>query len=180
MHRQLPSRAGLAVAIAALGLAPTAAQAADCLTPPEFTALATWALPSAIAGAEERCTPSLPADAFLRSGGKGLADRYAGGRAAAWPGAKAAITKISQHADANAHNIVEGLPDDTLQQVADTAITTGIADNLPLKRCGTVSRLVELLAPLPPENTAALIALAVGLGTATGHTRLGPILVCPA
>jgi hypothetical protein len=168
----------MAVAIA---LAPCAAIAATppCLMPGEFTALATYALPSVVSGAVQRCSATLPADTFLRTDGAGLVARYAAGKDAAWPGAKAAFLKLVDGASPGTSDITRNLPDATLQQIVDTAVVTKVSDALPVERCGTVNHLVKLLAPLPPESMAGVIALAVGLGASTGHSRIGKITVCP-
>ena len=173
-------RIGAAVALA-VALAPCAVRAAEppCLPPPEFTALATYALPSAIGGAEQRCSPTLPPDAYLRTDGTALAARYAVGKATAWPGAKAAFLKLAGGNNPDAGDLTRNLPDATLQQIVDTAIVTKVSDALPVDRCDTVSHLVKLLAPLPPESTAGVIALAIGLGASSGHGRIGKIAVCP-
>ena len=77
-----------ALALAAL-LAPVSGLAAaaepPCLSPGEFGALSTYSLPSLISGTTQRCAASLPADAWLRANGGGLADRYASLRPRAWP-----------------------------------------------------------------------------------------------
>ena len=170
-----------AAMVMAVGWSPCAAVAAEppCLTPSEFTALATYALPNAIGGAVQRCAAALPADSYLRSDGAGLAARYAAGKETAWPGAKAAFIKLFSGANPGTSDITKNLPDATLQQIVDTAVVTKVSDALPVERCGTVSHLLKLLAPLPPESTAGVIALAIGLGASTGHGRIGKIMVCP-
>jgi hypothetical protein len=158
----------------ALALAPIAAQATEppCLTATEFTALSSYALPSIITGTTERCAAALPADAWLRRNGGQLAARYAAGKPAAWPAAKAAFFKFA--------NLLKSLPDSSLQPMVDALISGMIGQQLPADRCGAIDRLVRLLAPLPPENTAELIAVAAGLGAKTGRARLGKFSICPA
>ena len=151
------------IAALALSLTPIAAQAAEppCLTSSEFTALSSYALPSIITGTTERCATTLPANAWLRRNGSQLAARYAVGKTAAWPGAKAAFFKIgATSANAEATNLIKTLPDSTLQPMLDGLISGMIGQQLPAERCGVIDRLVRLLAPLPPENTAELIAVA--------------------
>jgi hypothetical protein len=174
----------------ALALVPATLRAAEppCLTTGEFTALAGYALPASIDGVARRCSAALPVDAFLRTGAATLAARYAQAKPGAWLGAKAAFLKLG-NLDPTAGRLLQMLPDDTLQQVVDGAVQAKVADSVPLERCGAANRLLQLLAPLPPENTAELIALAVGLGagaessgspTALAHAgRLGKITVCP-
>jgi hypothetical protein len=43
-----------------------------------------------------------------------------------------------------------------------------------------IDRLIRLVAPLPRENTAELIAVMAGLAAKTGRTRIGFISICQA
>lgn len=167
----------------AFALAPIAAQAAEppCLTSAEFTALSSYALPSIITGTAERCAASLPADAWLKRNGNQLAARYAAGKSAAWPTAKAAFLKLGGSAgNGEAANLLKSLPDSSQQQMADLLISGMVGQQLPVERCSVIDRLVRLVAPLPPENTAELIAVAAGLGAKTGRARFGNLSICPA
>ena len=171
------------IAAIALILTPFAAQAAEppCLTSSEFTALSSYALPSIITGTTERCATTLPSDAWLRRNGSQLAARYAVGKPAAWPSAKAAFFKIGgATANADATNLLKSLPDSSLQPMVDALISGMIGQQLPPDRCGPINRLVQLLAPLPPENTAELIALAAGLGAKSRRAKVGNFSICPA
>lgn len=171
-----------AIAAALLATAPGMAQAADnqCLTPAEFTSLATYALPSVITGTAQRCSTALAPDAYLRRNGERLAASYSAHKASAWPGAKAAFLKISSSSSADTNALIRGMPDASLQQMLDAAMAGMVGQRLPVERCATVDTVVRLLAPLPPQNTAELIALAVGLGSKTGDRKLGAINLCRA
>lgn len=166
----------------AVACLPAVAQAAPpCLTPSEFTALSSYSLPSIITGTTQRCASALPANAWLRQNGDRLASRYAVAKPAAWPAARAAFVKLSSGSpNGDAAGLLKSLPDASLQQMLDGLITGLVGQQLPAERCGAVDTIVRLLAPLPPENTAELIAVAVGLGAKTGKARLGALSVCPA
>ena len=43
-----------------------------------------------------------------------------------------------------------------------------------------VDRIARLLSPLPPENAAELIGVAVGLGSKTGAAKVGKVSICEA
>ncbi|MDE2405525.1 MAG: hypothetical protein KGM17_12735 [Sphingomonadales bacterium] len=169
-------------ASAALIVMPGMARAAEapCLTPMEFTALATYALPSVVTGTAQRCTPALPRQSFLATQGPALAQRYAASKPAAWPGAKAAFLKLAGGSTGEAASVLRSLPDPQLQQLADAAIAAKLGDTVPVDRCGSIDRLLKLLSPLPSETTAEVVMLAVGLGAAAGQARIGRISVCPA
>jgi hypothetical protein len=164
-----------------LTIAPTVAAAAEppCLSPAEFTSLAEYALPSIITGTSQRCVSALSSDAYLPREGAQLAERYSQRKPAAWPGAKAAFMKLSQTTNAEAGNLIRTLPDASLQQMLGSLMEGMVAQQVPLDRCGTIDRVIGLLAPLPAQNTAELIALTVGLGAKAGRAKVGAISVCP-
>jgi len=176
MHKTMLTAAALLAAL------PGIARAAEppCLSASEFSSLAGYALPNVISGTSQRCSATLSADAFLRKSGGSLATRYAERKQASWPGAKAAFLKLSAAKDDDAGRLLRSLPDPSLQQMIDAVMEGMVSQQIPVERCATIDRLVRLLAPLPPENTAELIALAVGLGARSGKARLGSISVCPA
>ena len=169
---------------AAMLALPGVAHAADaplappCLTPAEFTALASYTLPSAITGISQRCAASLAPGSFLGTDAGALSARYASAKPAAWPGAKAAFFKLSSGASSGAVDAIKSMPDATQQQLVDTLIAGAVAQHLPLARCLPVDRLLRLLAPLPPESTAEIIGLAVGLGSRAGTAHIGRISIC--
>lgn len=170
---------GCAALLTAPGIAAAAESAAPCLTPAEFTSLSSYALPSVITGVAQQCTQTLPGEAYLTRSGSQLAQRYAARKAASWPGAKAAFMKFSG-SNAEAAQLFKAMPDESLQPLLDGIITSMIATKLPTTQCATIDRFVSLLAPLPPENTAELIALAAGLGARSGKARVGQFSLCTA
>lgn len=173
--------ASLALVLAATPVTAQAASAPPCLTSAEFTALSSYALPSIISGASNRCAAALPADAWLQRNGGQLASRYAESKSAAWPGAKAAFLKLGGGiGNAEASNLLKTLPDTSLQPMVDALIAGMVGQRLPAERCTSVDRLVRLLSPLPPESTAELIGIAAGLGARTGQAKVGIVAICPA
>lgn len=162
--------------IAVPGIAQAAADP-PCLSAREFTDLSTYALPTIIGATAQRCTTALGPDAFLKRSGAALAARYAGAKPAAWRGAKGAFLKLS---GGDAANLLGALPDDKLQPLADALVEGLITQQVPLQRCRTIDAFVRLVSPLPPQSTAELIALTVGLGSQAGGARLGRIAICAA
>jgi len=151
-----------------------------CLTPAEFTAVSSYAMPAIIDGTVQRCGATLSSDSFLRRHGPELELRYAALKPRAWPGAKAAFLKVSASTGGDMANMLRSMPDTSLQPMLDAFVAGAVSQQLPLQRCGTVNRVIELLSPLPPESTAELIALATGLGAQAGRARIGMITICPA
>lgn len=157
-----------------------AAQSGACLTAREFTALSTYALPSAITGTSRTCAPALPADAYLRRSGAELAQRFAVAKPRAWPEAKAAFLKLASAQDQGSARLFAAMPDDALQQMTDAAVAGMISGQVKPDSCVTIDRALNLLAPLPVENSAELIAIAIGLGARSGQLRLGSLTICKA
>lgn len=161
---------------------PQVALAAEppCLTPSEATAVASYALPSVISGTAERCSATLGASAYLPRNGAQLAQRYAARKAAVWPEAKGALIKLSSTTNPDAMDMMKSLPDKTLQGLADTLVSGVVADKIPLTRCGVIDRFMALVSPLPPESTAELISLTLGLVSQGAQPKLGKLSVCKA
>lgn len=171
----------LRASVVALAVLPGLAHAAEppCLTAAEFTGVASYALPSVITGTTLRCSATLPANSYLRSNGAQLAARYATAKPGVWPVAKTAFLKISTTSDQAANAMIASLPDQSLQTMLDAVIEGAISQQIPTERCSTIDELVRVLAPLPPENTAELIALAAGLGAQSDKAKVGGFKLCP-
>jgi hypothetical protein len=169
-----------ALAAGLLALVPGLARAAEpvCLAPHEFTALATYALPNALSATAQRCSASLPAEAFLKTGGPEMIARYAAGKPAAWPGAKAVFLKVTESQQGEMVALLRNLPDPQLQQLVDAFIQGLVAEKIPPERCVAIDRMLRLLSPLPAQSTADVIGLAIGLGSQAGQARIGKIRIC--
>lgn len=163
-----------------LATAPGIASAAQqqCLTAAEASSLAAYALPAAITGTTKRCASNLGASAFLPSGGAELANRYAARKTQNWAGAKAAFFKIGGGAKDESSSILKTLPDPSLQQMLDAVIEGMVAQQIPIEQCGKIDRVIGLIAPLPAQNTADLIAVVLGLAGKSGQAKAGNFAIC--
>jgi hypothetical protein len=163
---------------------PGIAQAADapCLTRAEFSALAAYALPSLIEGANARCAQSLGPGAYLSKRGGELVERYAAAEDANWPVAKAAFLKMSAKTDNQANNIMKLLPDETQQEMFGQIIQAMVVQEIPPEHCGTIDEFARLLSPLPAQNTAEILTLIVSLAGSskqgTGKSPMGKLRIC--
>lgn len=165
---------------AALAFIPGLVQAAEsvCVTPREFSSLVSYALPSAITGTSKRCATQLGRDSYLSRNAQPLANKYATLKAANWAGAKSAFFKLGAAKDATANRLLTSLPDQSLQQIVDPLLEGMVTQQIPLERCGTIDSIVRLLAPLPAENTAELIALTSGLISQGDTKTFGQFKLC--
>lgn len=170
------------LAAAALLALPQVAAAAEppCLTPRELSSLSAFALPSVINGTAHTCSAVLPANAWLPRNGASLAERYSAARTNAWPEAKTAFIKISTAKNPETATIFQTLPDDSLRQIADAAFAGIVSGKVKPANCATIDRMAALLAPLPPENTAELISMLIGLATKGDKPQLGQLALCKA
>lgn len=159
MHT-MKAAGALAAAMAAFmpGLAAAADQGA-CLTRGEAQSLLTYSLPQVIDGAGKRCQASLPATAFLRNHRAELVQRYSGQKTRHWPQAKSAFLKLGSSRDPRMGEIARQLPDESLQPLVDATVSGLVAQAIKPESCGQINLAFDLLAPLPPENTAGLITL---------------------
>ena len=172
-------------AAAVLLSAPQIAAAADapCLTAKEATAVAAYAMPSVIAGTTQRCGAVLGKDSWISKNGTGLSKRYAERKAAVWPEAKAALLKMTGGAAGSGDVVLDTLksmPDETVQQIADSMVTAAVAERVPANRCFVVDRFLSLIAPLPPESTAELVALTLGVVSQGEKPKIGKLALCKA
>lgn len=151
--------------VAAATLVPGIVQAAEpaCMSKSEFSSLAGYALPSVIKGATARCQQTLGPQAFLPKGGQTLATGYAKRKDAVWPAAKTAFFKLTGPGKDKTVDMLAKLPDDSLREVVDVMLEGMVSQEIPLDKCGTIDEFVRLIAPLPPENTAQLLALTASL-----------------
>ncbi|KTR82351.1 hypothetical protein NS277_13745 [Novosphingobium barchaimii] len=152
--------------------------AQPCLTPAEASSLAAYALPAAITGTTKRCAATLAPTAYLRKSGAELATRYSARKAQNWPQARAAFFKIGGTKQNGSSDLLNQLPDPSLQQMLDAIIEGMVAQEIPTAKCGEIDRIVGLLAPLPAQNTADLIAVVIGLGSKTGKAATDKFAIC--
>ncbi|MFC3214469.1 hypothetical protein [Novosphingobium panipatense] len=160
-------------------IAPCTAMAAQsvCITKAEATSLITYALPQAISATAKRCAPSLPANAFLRTRSAELVSRYAGQKDRHWLKAKPAFMKAVNAQDAGSAKMFASLPDESLRQMADVFVEGFVSQRIATRSCKQLDLAIDLLSPLPPENTAGLIALTLDMAR-DANARAGSVSLC--
>jgi hypothetical protein len=175
------SRIVLAAASAAALFQAQAAQAAQaCITEAEITGMMAFALPSALQGVSNTCRPHLSADGFFATGGNAMIQRYAAGKNAAWPTAKAAFMKFGAAEDPSIAKTLGNLPDAALQPFVEATMAEMIGSKVNPADCANVERLTALLEPLPPENTAGLFGVIMALVGKNGAKGGKSPNICPA
>jgi hypothetical protein len=106
-----------------------------------------------------------------------LATRYAGQKNRYWPQAKPAFMKTLGAEGSGSAQMVANLPDETVRQLADVFVEGFVSQRIAIKSCTKLDLAIDLLSPLPPENTAGLIALTLDVAS-TADPKLGKVALC--
>ncbi|MEW4448503.1 hypothetical protein [Qipengyuania sp. JC766] len=155
-------------ALAVLSL-PASAVAQDqaCLSSAENRAVMANLMPALVEQAAKRCAPVLDGNAYLTRNSAAIAARQKPYADKSWPAAKPAFQRL----------VKMKLPDnETVLEFGRQTIASTVARELTADQCGVLSRLMQELAPLPPENFAHVVALFVEAGSA--QVPNAPIRVC--
>lgn len=156
-------------------LTATGAQAAravqdrpPCVNHGEARAVMRAVAPSFLVGVMARCRPVLGADSFFTTGGAAMVARYRTAAAPSLPAAATTLLRVAAPADASAQTLLRqpGLVQAMLPPMLDALFTQTMAEKLPLDACGAIDSALGMLAPLPPENMAELLLIAVERGVA--------------
>lgn len=167
-----------AAALSLLSAEAHAAQTPPCVTEEEVSGMMAFAMPSALDGITRACRPHLAGNGYFATQGTALVSRYAARKDAAWPMARRAFVKFGSERDPKAAETFEMLPDAALQPFVEAMMSQMIGSDVKSKDCANYERLASLLDPLPPENTAALFGVILGIvGNKPGKS--GP-KICPA
>jgi hypothetical protein len=165
------------LAVAAALIATPASAQRSCLSDAEAESLATVILPDVIRETGRLCQARLPARSLLRRTDGPLIARYQAAADRAWPAAQQAIVKLSDPA------VTLLLASEYARPVLSSLIAPQIVGRIAIADCPVIDRLVTLLEPLPPANTAGVIVTAIRADQAKrGQRRTsGPELpLCPA
>jgi len=168
-------------ALAALASGQSAlAQDAACLSEQEVVNLIGYALPTVVESTIKTCQPRLSPQGYFGTQGAGLVLRFSANKPANWPGARAAFLKLGASKDPATRDMIAKLPDSALQPFAEGIVAQLVTSKIKPDRCAVIERGVSLVAPLPPQNTAELIAFVVVLADKGGLDKKSALPLCPA
>jgi hypothetical protein len=158
--------------LASFSLATNSAAATpeNCVTETEAAAIFASMLPDMIDGLRDKCATHLPANSFLAGNADALIARYKTTADQQWPAAKLAFGKIAGESEAAAK-----MPDQFLRPLIGSMIGSEVFKDLKPADCGGANRVIENLAPLPPENVAALIGAVLAMAGDKGKDDDMPI-----
>ena len=158
----------LAISLAAPAVA---AEKSECVTEAESAAIFASLMPDLIGGLRDKCAAHLPANAYLRQNGDSLIARYKAHADQRWPAAKLAFGRMTGDAEMAAK-----LPDEYFRPMLGSMIGSELVKDVKTGDCGGANRIVESLAPLPPENVAGMIGAILGLAGKDGDK--GAFQIC--
>ena len=127
-----------------------AAQTAPCLTGAEAQAVTLVAMPAIVRDAGRVCA-ALPATSLLRRPNSAFLTKYDAAADRAWPAAREAIGKLADP------RMALLLMSDYARPMLTSIVAPQITGRLQPADCPTLDRLVTLLEPLPPANTAGIV-----------------------
>lgn len=158
---------------------PALAQAQQCLTEREVSAIAIYSMPSLVQGVRLRCAGQLTASGYIARGGDALSARYTALQDRAWPIAKSALLRVFIGAPDSAPaelNAIAGAPDKDIRPLVDALITQEIQPRIALGNCSNVERVLQMMAGIEPESAGSLLGL---LGGFSGLVDAQRLPVCP-
>lgn len=166
-----------AFAVAGIASAPVAAQT-RCITTPEAEAMTLVALPDLIRQTGTVCAGRLPAASLIRDPSGRLVSRYEAEATRAWPIARGAIVKLSDPA------VDVMLESEFARPLLTSLLVPMLVGRIAPADCGTIDRLVTLLEPLPPRNTAGIVVATLQYLKAEkargGNVSVPDLPLCPA
>lgn len=139
-----------AVTAATLLARPAPAQS-PCITGSEAESMALVALPEIIRETGTVCAAELPASSLVRQPVSPLLTKYQAAADRAWPAARSAIVKLSNPM------MDTLLASDFARPVLVSLLVPVLVGRIAPGDCPTIDRLVTLLEPLPPRNTAGVV-----------------------
>ena len=162
-------------ALGAIIVAQTAsAQDAVCLSEQEVVSLVAFALPTVMDSTIKTCRPQLSPQGYFSAQGSALIARLASNKPATWPSAKSAFLKLGGTKDTATRDLIAKLPDSALQPFAEGIVAQLVTSRIKPDSCVAIERGVRLIAPLPPQTTAELIAFVIVLTDKSGAGNVGP------
>ncbi|MCF2514203.1 hypothetical protein LVY65_03850 [Sphingomonas sp. G124] len=141
-----------------LGSATIASPAENCVSEAEAVAVFAAMMPDMIDGLRGKCAAHLPANAYLVASGDALIARYKVLADQRWPAAKIAFGRI-----AGDEEMTSKMPDQYLRPLIGSVVGSELIKDFKVEDCPGADRIVESLAPLPPENVAVLVGTIVVL-----------------
>jgi hypothetical protein len=149
-----------------------------CVNRHEMRTLVAFALPLAIEGVSQKCTPRLGPDAYLSRSGTRLANRYRREAPADWADARPIFERISGKNLGPADPLNQSFE----RQLAEHMIADMVANAVHPRDCDKIDLAIELAAPLHADDIATVSSLLVSVVERAEEDRDGerklPFNIC--
>lgn len=140
-----------------------------CVSPDDLSDAVTYAMPMLYDAVKGRCTTQFAASEFMSAQGDEFVAQFTELQDQAWPGAwrfLEVFIALDAAKKGEAKNpmteVIAQMPPEALRPLIDVFILQVIKDDLTKdikpETCSDIAEVVELLAPLPPENIGGLTA----------------------
>lgn len=174
-----------AVGIAFLGVFGSqpalAAAERTCVSRSEMHVGIAYFMPALIEGVQQKCSSTLPADAYLKNRGTALIDSYKALSKADSPELTSLIRKLG---------MPSGMPSSATKPMTELVSMMVVSklqeENIGPDTCATIDEVMALLEPLPAANMVSLIELIVAkvdqseAKKAEKADRPRKLILCPA
>lgn len=161
------------LAAAALFAGTAEAQPRPCLSTADAEAITLVALPAILRDAGRVCA-ALPSSSLLRRMDGRFIARYDAEADRAWPAARVAIAKLSDPA------VELLLLSDYSRTMLTSIFAPQITGGIDPADCPALDRMVTLIEPLPPRNTAGLVVSTLQFMRAKKVKGTPNLPLCPA
>ena len=157
------ARPALALSAAGFAMQPAMASAQQCISESQVSDMIVYAVPLALQSVQSKCSAKLARDGFLATEGQAMAEYYAQYKDAAWPGAVEALLVFAGDKDPEVGQMFRTMPKEALQPFVDAIVVQKVAEEIPVKDCGKIERVIEAIAPLEPQDAGKLLAVIMSL-----------------
>ena len=153
------------LAFAALASSQAASAQEACVAPEDLSDTITYAVPILYEAMKTPCGTEFAANPFMSVEGEAFVERFRVQQDAAWPGTlrllRVFMTQQSGEGEQDQMiEMVASLPDEALRPIVDMIVAQMVNERLASEiqptTCADVAEVMELLAPLPPENISNL------------------------
>ncbi len=174
-----PFRPAAAILALAALAQPQAAFAQQCVDQQDLADSVIYAMPLMAEAFEDKCGAQLKPDGFMATKGDAFVAPYRAQQAKKWPAAMRVLTVFAQSGGEDNEGgegmaeLFQSLPADAVRPFVDALIVQKLSEEIKTADCGKIERGVSLIAPLPPQNTGALVAFVFDL-TGVDKPKLCP------
>ncbi len=161
-------------------VAPQIASAQQCVERADLADGVTYLMPMMYQAFQKQCAGQLSADGFLNTQGSAFIAPYEAAREESWSGAYRLFGEFAKRGRSSGRSsqISESfgeMPSEVLRPVFDAMIQIELAKIFKPEICGDVERVIEPLAPLPPENLGMFVANLVGMMPKIRNPEICPV-----